>query len=304
VREEVVVEESRYTYEIIHSDEGAILHFWLHTFYDDENHSSAKDFKKIYDEARKQKKLIGVVLDLRENSGGLMSQAVEMCGQFIHRGVVATVIDRYQGKIHLRNMHSPPICKLPVVTLIDRASASSSEIVAQCLKDYGRAIILGDGSSFGKGSYQSLSISDPEKIDPRGEYRLTKGLYYTVSGISPQLNGVTPDVCVPGPLDKLEIGERYTKYALENKSIENNYIDRMEDVNPLWQVRAKKITAHQQNRIPDATIKHLNQASKERLSKVKKKEGISYEEEKQLVLDEAVEVLKHWCKFHESHLRY
>lgn len=303
-RDEVVVEESRYSYDTIDTTEGSILHFSLFSFYEDETTSSAKDFKKVIELIRKHKPLIGIVLDLRENSGGLMSQAVEMAGHFIHRGVVASVSDRVHGIYHMRNFHSPPSWRGPTVVLIDKATASSSEIVAQCLKDFGRALIVGDSSSYGKGSYQVLSIDSHRSIDPKGEYRITRGLYYTASGNSPQLTGVTPHVLVPGPLDKHEIGEKHHKFALPSRSIPASFIDEMHDLNPVAKIRAKRGVQQQRQFIHDKVLEHLSRSSSERLLKQKKGENISFDEEKKLVLNEAIEVLKDWSKFKESQLLY
>jgi carboxyl-terminal processing protease len=304
IRDEVVVEESRYSYDVINTADGPILHFALHSFYEDENTSSSKDFKKVLDRVKKQATPVGVILDLRENSGGLMSQAVEIAGHFIHRGVVASVSDRVHGVYHMRNFQSPPSFRGPLVVLIDKASASSSEIVAQCLKDYGRALLVGDSSTFGKGSYQVLSIDNQKSIDPKGEYRITRGLYYTVSGNSPQLTGVTPHIEIPGPLNKMEIGEKHHKFALPSDSIPASYVDQMLDLNPLARVRAKRGQQQQRLFLSEKILKHLQKASKERQNKWKKGETITYEEEKKLVLDESCEVLKHWAKFKESSLLY
>ncbi|NBU62245.1 MAG: S41 family peptidase [Chlamydiae bacterium] len=304
IRDEVVVEESRYSYDVINTADGPILHFALHSFYEDENTSSSKDFKKVLDRVKKQATPVGVILDLRENSGGLMSQAVEIAGHFIHRGVVASVSDRVHGVYHMRNFQSPPSFRGPLVVLIDKASASSSEIVAQCLKDYGRALLVGDSSTFGKGSYQVLSIDNQKSIDPKGEYRITRGLYYTVSGNSPQLTGVAPHIEIPGPLNKMEIGEKHHKFALPSDSIPASYVDQMLDLNPLARVRAKRGQQQQRLFLSEKILKHLQKASKERQNKWKKGETITYEEEKKLVLDESCEVLKHWAKFKESSLLY
>ncbi len=304
IRDEVVVEESRYSYDVINTADGPILHFALHSFYEDETTSSSKDFKKVLDGVKKQTNPIGVILDLRENSGGLMSQAVEIAGHFIHRGVVASVSDRLHGVYHMRNFQSPPSFRGPLVVMIDKASASSSEIVAQCLKDYGRALLVGDSSTFGKGSYQMLSIDNQKSIDPKGEYRITRGLYYTVSGNSPQLTGVTPHVEIPGPLNKMEIGEKHHKFALPSDSIPASYVDQMLDLNPLARMRAKRGQQQQRLFIPEKILNHLQKASKERQTKWKKGETVLYDEEKKLVLEEACEVLKHWAKFKESSLLY
>ncbi len=309
VREEIVVEDSRYTHQVIKmhegtKNEGLVLHFSLHSFYEDEVTSSSKDFKKVFDTVKKQGPILGVILDLRENSGGLMSQAVEISGHFIHRGVVASVSDRIHGIYHMRNFQSPPIYKGPLVVLIDRLSASSSEIVAQCLKDYGRALIVGDSSSFGKGSYQIFSVGNHNSIDPKGEYRITRGLYYTVSGTSPQLTGVTPHIEVPGPFNHLEIGEKHQKFALPSNTIPANFVDQMLDLNPLLRIRAKRGLQQQQQLLSEKLLAPLVAASSERLSQIEKPADITLDQEKQLVLDEATQILTHWARLKESTLSY
>ena len=124
----------------------------------------------------------------------------------------------------------------PMIVLVNRGSASAAEIVAQALKDYGRAILCGDDHTFGKGSFQTFTLNPAigSTVDPEGEYKVTRGEYYTVSGKTPQRVGVPADIIVPGGLSFLEVGEEFAKYPLENDSIPPNFQDSLSDV-PLFQ---------------------------------------------------------------------
>ena len=123
--------------------------------------------------------------------------------------------------------------------LINRASASAAEIVAQTLQDYGRALVVGDECSFGKGSFQTFTL-DPinnPKINPQGEYKVTRGRYYTVSGKSPQLVGVASDIVIPGILSELDVGEKFSKHPLENDTIEPHFDDDLADISPFHRLQ-------------------------------------------------------------------
>ena len=128
------------------------------------------------------------------------------------------------------------------MVLINKGSASASEIVAQSLSDFGRAVVAGSPSSYGKGTHQSGTFFDktPDRVNPKGEYKVTGGVYYTVGGGSPQLKGVLSDIVVPGIYYKAELGESFSKYPLENDSIAPLFKDDLADVHPLYRFRVKK----------------------------------------------------------------
>lgn len=174
----------------------------------------------------------GVILDLRSNSGGLLSQAVDVTGLFITKGVVASIKDEHGQIQHLRDLDSKIIWDGPLIVLINRASASASEIVAQALQDYGRALIVGDDNSYGKGTFQTFTLNTDKnnRVDPQGEYKVTRGIYYTVSGKTPQKTGVKSEIIVPGAFSETEIGEKFSKNALENESIKENFDDDLSDI--------------------------------------------------------------------------
>lgn len=239
IRNEVVLEESRLETTTEPFGDGVIAHLRLFSFYQDPKSSSGGDVRKALEAIKKDHKLVGVILDLRSNAGGLLPQAVAVTGLFINKGIVVSVKDS-SGKLqHLREVDGHPVWDGPLTVLVNRASASAAEIVAQTLQDYGRAIILGDDHTFGKGTFQTFTldpVSNP-KVNPQGEYKVTRGCYYTVSGKSPQLVGVHSDIIVPGILSYLDIGEKFEKYPLANDEIEPHFDDDLSDVSPIHRLQ-------------------------------------------------------------------
>lgn len=230
-RGEVVIKEARYESSFEPFGNGVIGYLRLHSFYQDPDHSSTGDLTRELNQIKEDHNLKGVILDLRANTGGLLAQAVGVTGMFITKGVVVSIKDDAGHLQHLRDLDGKTIWDGPLIVLIDRASASASEIVAQALQDYGRAIVIGDDHSYGKGTFQTFTLNGTTgKVNPTGEYKVTRGIYYTVSGKTPQLVGVQSDLIAPGPYSHLDIGESFLKYPLENDKIEPNFEDKMLDV--------------------------------------------------------------------------
>jgi carboxyl-terminal processing protease len=154
-------------------------------------------------------KLAGFVLDLRNDPGGLLDQAVDIAGDFIEGGTIVSTKGR-DGKVGRRYAARRPGDRTegaPMVVLINGASASASEIVAGALQDYKRATVMGT-RSFGKGSVQTVI-----PLSGRGAVRITTDLYYTPSDRSIQGQGVVPDVPLPLPKDQQVAGARTTREA-------------------------------------------------------------------------------------------
>jgi carboxyl-terminal processing protease len=240
-RDEVVLTERRYEVKVEPYGDGVIGHISLHSFYQDPTHSSSEDIRLAIEDLKAKYKLLGIVLDLRNNSGGLLPQAVNVSGMFLQKGVIATIKDCTGQYQRLRVLNEEPTYGGPLIILINRASASASEIVALSLSDWGRALIVGE-TSYGKGSYQTFTLegTNPDKVNPQGEYKVTRGIYYTVGGRSPQLVGVATDIEVPGYLSYLEIGEKFSKYPLQNDMITPQFEDDLSDVHHLYRLRLKK----------------------------------------------------------------
>jgi carboxyl-terminal processing protease len=264
IRGEIVLEESRLETTVEPFADGAIATLHLFSFYQDLKNSSAIDIKNALEELKKEETLKGVILDLRNNAGGLLNQAVSVASLFIHDGIIVSIKDN-TGKVqHLRGTGGAPIWEGPLLILVNRASASAAEIVAQTLQDYGRALCVGDDFTFGKGSFQTLTL-DPihhPKIDPQGEYKVTRGKYYTVSGKSPQLHGVSSDIIVPGLLAQLDIGEKFAKYPLENDSIEPHFEDDLSDIPPFQRLQLGSAYKKNLQRRLDTYAPHLEQLKK------------------------------------------
>lgn len=164
------------------------------------------DFKKAIEKMKQQAggKLNGLVLDLRNDPGGLLTSAVSVSGDFLNGGTVVTIHGRSQADDEVYTAAKNGMLlesRTPMVVLINGASASASEIVAGALQDRNRATIMGT-QSFGKGSVQTII-----PLNGHGALRLTTALYYTPSGRSIQGKGITPDVVVEAPKDEQVAGE-------------------------------------------------------------------------------------------------
>jgi carboxyl-terminal processing protease len=173
--------------------------------------STSEDVLRLINKL-KEEKVQGIVLDLRYNGGGSLEEAVKLTGLFIKEGPVVLVKD-YKGDIQKEADDDPSVAyDGPLIVLTSRFSASASEIVAGALQDYGRALVVGDSSTHGKGTVQSVNFLQPimnlpAANDP-GALKLTIKKFYRASGASTQLRGVTPDIVLPSIFnDSKEIGE-------------------------------------------------------------------------------------------------
>lgn len=250
-RSAVVLKETRYESSHEPFGDGVIGYLRLYSFYQDADSSSAGDLTNEIKKMQQDHKVKALILDLRYNSGGLLSQAVEVAGLFITKGIVATIKDDSGAIQHLRDLDGKTIWDGPLIVLVNRASASASEIVAQALQDYGRAIVVGDDHTYGKGSFQTFTLTG-STVNPQGEYKVTRGRYYTVSGKTPQLNGVLADVVVPGTLSETDIGEKFAEFPLEGDRIKSNFDDDLSDV-PFTQ-REKVRALYKFNLQPKLTV--------------------------------------------------
>lgn len=175
--------------------------------------NTGKELKDSLDNIRKKSpgtELAGLVLDLRNNPGGLLTQAIQVSDLFLSEGIIVYTDGRVEEQkkkffAHSRGTES----EYPLVVLVNEGSASASEIVAGALKDHGRALIMGT-RTFGKGSVQTVL-----PLYSGGALRLTTALYYTKSGRSIQATGVEPDIEVKEPTIKESLPEGSTKSELQ-----------------------------------------------------------------------------------------
>lgn len=246
-RGEVILKDTRMEAKVEPFGDGMIGYIKLFSFYQDPQSSSSGDMAKAIADMRKSYNLKGLVLDLRGNSGGILPQAVAVTGLFITKGVVCSVKTSDDVIQRLRDLDGKVAFDGPMVVLVNKMSASAAEIVTQTLQDYGRAVVVGDEHTFGKGTFQTFTLdtSGRSKVSNEGEFKVTRGKYYTVSGKSPQLVGAKADVVIPGPFCYEKIGEEYTSYPLANDSIPPQFDDDLADISALqhekiaWLYRAK-----------------------------------------------------------------
>jgi carboxyl-terminal processing protease len=178
-----------------------------------------------------QEGIQGLVIDLRRNGGGSLDEAIKMTGLFITQGPVVQVKES-GGDIEVLKDRDPSVAYSgPLVILVNKLSASASEIFAAALQDYGRAVIVGDSSTFGKGTVQTLlelgrfiPLLGGSSNDA-GALKLTVQKFYRVAGGSTQLHGVSSDVVLPSLSDNSEIGESALEHPLPYDEVEPAAID-------------------------------------------------------------------------------
>ncbi len=168
-----------------------------------EYRSAAKDVQAILHDLQTNG-VEGVILDLRNNGGGSLMEAIRMTGLFIRTGPTVQVRERHCIRV-LPDRNPSLAYAGPLVVLVNRLSASASEIVAGALQDYGRALVVGGEKTHGKGTVQTIVRLGRDTT--LGSLRVTTASYYRISGASTQLRGVTPDIVIPSPFDYMKLGE-------------------------------------------------------------------------------------------------
>jgi carboxyl-terminal processing protease len=229
IRDVVQVEDSVVKDTVIDAlDGGKIGYILIPSFYRDfEKTNRGEDARNVTDDTRKaikdleRNKLEGIILDLRNDGGGSLSDAVDVAGLFIQSGPIVQVKDSI-GKIQVLNDDNVNIeYSGPLVVLVNRFSASASEIVAAALQDYKRAVIVGGEHTYGKGTVQTIiNIDDiirdskSKEIGDLGTLKVTIQKFYRITGGSTQYKGVIPDIVLPSLFQHLQSGERYLDYSL------------------------------------------------------------------------------------------
>jgi carboxyl-terminal processing protease len=224
-RDVVVVEETYAKSAVMTSATGKkkIGYINLPAFYHDFNNSRGRTASSdIRDELEKLKaeNVEGIVLDLRNNGGGALDDAVKMAGLFFKSGPVVQIKDQKGNTTVLNDQDTDITYDGPLVVMINTFSASASEIVAAALQDYGRAVILGTDTTFGKGTVQSMLDLDAylppayASMRPMGSLKLTIQKFYRINGGTTQYKGVVPDILIPDAYANLEVGEKNLDYPM------------------------------------------------------------------------------------------
>jgi len=234
VRDKIRLEDRAATSEVIEPDEGQYANrkvgvIQIPGFYMDLSKDVSKELIKL-----KKAQVEGVIIDLRGNGGGALTEATLLTGLFIEQGPVVQIRDA-NGKVSQnRDNDGRTTYSGPLTVMVDRYSASASEIFAAALQDYDRALIVGE-STFGKGTVQqhkSLGRIYDMYEKPIGHVQYTIAKFYRINGGSTQLKGVTPDISFPSALEPGEYGEAEEENALPWDKVPVAQYGTLGDVNP------------------------------------------------------------------------
>ncbi|TYZ11970.1 tail-specific protease [Hymenobacter lutimineralis] len=264
IRDVVVLEETYAQSALINQGGKKIGYIMLPSFYADFNNNGGRNSAQdVRQELEKLKKAgaQAVVLDLRFNGGGSLPDAVEMAGLFMASGPMVQVKSR-QGRAELIKDPDPQVqYDGPLAVLVNKYSASASEILAGAIQDYKRGVILGN-TTYGKGTVQRIFDLDNmlnaefNKLKPFGSLKLTIQKYYRVNGSSTQFKGVTPDIMVPDAYSALADGEQDTDFPLPWDEIAPAAYQPWSSVPPV----AKLAAASQQRVAANPSFKLLTEA--------------------------------------------
>ncbi|MEI6692497.1 MAG: carboxy terminal-processing peptidase [Chlorobium sp.] len=240
--------------------------------------STSRDVARILTELNNEH-VDGVVIDLRDNGGGSLEEAVNVTGLFITTGPVVQVSNTTGGKMVLRDEDRHILYSGPLAVLVNRYSASASEIVAAAIQDYGRGVVIGE-RTFGKGTVQSLiKLTRPfsffGKKSELGELKLTIAKFYRISGGSTQHKGVVPDIIMPSLIDTTLIGEDTYTSSLPWSTISKAFY------RPTAEVNQEEIAALRKKFQERTSKNHLYQAylhDQNALNQIRKKKLMSLQD--------------------------
>lgn len=251
--------------------------------------STTRDVRKLLEEL-KAEKVDGIIIDLRNNGGGSLTEAIDLTGLFIKDGPVVQVKNS-DGSIQVgKDNDREVVYDGPLAVIINRFSASASEIFTAAIQDYNRGIVVGE-QSYGKGTVQNLVDLNrlmPQSDEKLGQIKVTIAKYYRVNGGSTQNRGVIPDIEYPSTIDKEEFGESSEASALPWDQIASTNYDPVHNIKEFFPLLKKKHEERVKNSpefdylLDDIAItkKHREQKTISLNEKVRKEEMEKEEEEK------------------------
>lgn len=223
--------------------------------------STTKDVRRILDRMKREG-IEGLVINLRSDGGGSLEEAINLTGLFVGPGPVVQAKDALGRVSVARDEEKEPFYTGPVVVLVNRFSASASEIFAAALQDYGRAVVVGDQRSFGKGTVQTLLDVGKfmplfqEKNSKAGSLKLTIQKFYRVSGGSTQHRGVLSDIVLPSTTDTAEIGESSLPNPLAYDEVDPQPVNKFSFTTPLIET----LKRHSEERVAkDQEFRYINE---------------------------------------------
>ncbi len=263
--------------------------------------SSSVDMLREIESLKKQG-VEAVVVDLRNNGGGSLDEAINVSGLFIKTGPVVQIRGS-DGSSFVQEDKDPAVAwDGPLAVIINRQSASASEIFAGAIQDHGRGLIVGDTHTFGKGTVQNLHDVS-EKL---GAIKVTISKFYRPSGSSTQLRGVESDVVLPDLMDQLEMGEKFYDYALpwekikeadyKNLGLVTPFVKKLKDasaarvaVDPGFKIVAEDIKTYKDGELERSRISLKEKSAKEKAAekeKLEKRNGSKKKDKGEAVDDE------------------
>ncbi len=254
VRDIVVLEETFAKSAIIKNPDNQerIGYIYLPSFYADFNDATGRYcFADVAKEVEKLKseKVDGIILDLRNNGGGSLSDVVKMAGLFIKNGPIVQDKTRFGLPNILQDNDTTQQYTGPLAIMVNYFSASASEIMAAAMQDYKRAIIVGSTSTFGKGSVQRVldfddMVGEMKDVKPLGAIKMTIQKFYRINGGTTQLKGVVPDIILPDAYQFVDVGERELDFPMkwdEIKSLKYSVCNSYSEVEKLQKKSKQRI---------------------------------------------------------------
>lgn len=222
VRDEIVQDETFARSAVVKTTGGKIGYIFLPEFYADfDNPNGNRSYIDVMKEVvkLKEEKVDGIVIDLRNNGGGSLYDVVQMAGLFIEDGPIVQVKDKENKASVLKDKDRNVLYTGPLAVMVNEFSASASEIFAAAIQDYGRGVVIGSTSTYGKGTVQRNIGLDPEtgfsmSNSELGTVKLTLQKFYRINGGSTQLRGVASDIVLPDNLEYLKVREKDDEDAL------------------------------------------------------------------------------------------
>lgn len=222
IRDEIVQDETFARSAVVKTTGGKIGYIFLPEFYADfDNPNGNRSYIDVMKEVvkLKEEKVDGIVIDLRNNGGGSLYDVVQMAGLFIEDGPIVQVKDRENKASVLKDKDRNVLYTGPLAVMVNEFSASASEIFAAAIQDYGRGVVIGSTSTYGKGTVQRNIGLDPEtgfsmSNSDLGTVKLTLQKFYRINGGSTQLRGVASDIVLPDNLEYLKVREKDDEDAL------------------------------------------------------------------------------------------
>lgn len=289
VREEIMLQDSEAKSEVYLYEKNGnsfkIGYLRLPSFYMDQStgKSSSGDVKNHLISLNKSG-VKAIVLDLRGNPGGLLNESIDIAGLFIQKGPIVQIKDGTNPPRILNDEDPSVDYSGPLVILVDKFSASASEILAGAMKDYQRAIIIGPSNTYGKGTVQSYN----ELPYKKGAMKVTTHIFYQPGGTSNQLYGVIPDITVPDITSAWDIGENKTRHPLKWKRINSanyqkfNALSNPHIISSLQGKSKNRITADTEYRQHIKKIDTLSAQMKNKYISLKEESAIEKERKKEI----------------------